>query len=414
MDQQNENRQNENQPNENQLNENQLNENQPSKSQLNEKQLNENQSGENQLNEKQLNENQPSENQLNTNQTNNYQQYANQANLDQQFDNRQMGYQWNNSQPYYSQPYYNQPYNEQPCNATQDHKIISQSALGLFIMGLAVILTQIVVTSVAVFIKPDIMQTNWFAWALTAFSMIGIGLPTFYLMSRKIPDSPKVEAVRLKPLTFLGIFLVCTAAMYITNFFSVFITFLIALLKGQSYTDLNPLTEVFTGSNFFLTMLYAAVAAPIVEEFIFRKLLLNKLRRYGDVPAILMCGLAFGLFHMNLAQFFYATALGMIFSYITIRTNTIRYSILLHIMINFIGSAVTPFVTKPNMLVSAIMVTWVFSSIAAGVVIFFLNVRKIRLYRGLPLQKKSRYFLNPGTILYTLMCLVMIVVATLG
>ncbi len=362
------------------------------------------------------NENQQNENQQHINQQYEDQQYESQQHEaqqneynSQQFNNQQTVNQWNNGQVYYHQPYSEQPFIEH-----QDHRIISNTALGLFIMGLAVVISQIVATSIAVAIKVDIFETGWFGWALTAFSMIAVGLPTFYLMSRKIPDSPKGEVIRLKPLAFLGIFLVCTAAMYITNFFSVFLTFLIALLKGQNYTDLNPLNEMFTGSNYILTLLYASVAAPIVEELIFRKLLLNKLRRYGDVPAILMCGIAFGLFHMNLAQFFYATALGMIFSYITIRTNTIRYSILLHIMINFIGAAITPFATKPNMLVSVIMVMWVFSSIAAGVVIFILNIRKIRLYRGIPMQKKSKYFLNPGTILYTLFCLVMIVIATLG
>ncbi len=389
------------QQNENQQKENQWNEMQENNGQMNNSQTDYNQPNLGQTNQGQPNYNQPGYGQPNYNQPNYGQPNYHQLNY---------------SQPNYVQPNYNQPYGQQfygqPFYPTQDHKILSQSALGLFIMGLAVILTQIIVTSAAVYIKADIMETGWFTWVLTAFSMIGIALPTFYLFSRKIPDTPKAQVVRIKPLTFLGIFLVCTAAMYITNFFSIFITFLIALLKGQSYMDLNPLTEVFTGSNFVLTMLYAAIAAPIVEEVIFRKLLLNKLRRYGDVPAILMCGFAFGLFHMNLSQFFYAAALGMIFSYITIRTNTIRYSILLHVMINFIGAAATPFATKPSLVVSAIMAAWVFASIAAGTVIFCLNIKKIRLYPGIPLQKKSKYFFNPGTILYTLMCLIMIVIAT--
>lgn len=293
-------------------------------------------------------------------------------------------------------------------------KIISQSAFALFIMGIAIVLVQSIIEMLLKRYQPAIQDTDWYIWALTAFSVIGIGLPLFYFMTKRIPNSPRGEVVKLKPSTFIMIFFICTAAMYITNYFSIFITFLIALAKGENFMDMNPLANVFAESNFILTLLYASIAAPIAEELIFRKLLLDKIRRYGDVPAILMSGLAFGLFHMNLSQFFYAAALGSIFAYVTIRTNTVRYSILLHCLINFIGSAITPLATNGNMMFSFIIVLWVFSSIAAGVVLFVLNMKKITLTRGVPLEKKSGYILNAGTILYTAMCLVMIVIVTLS
>ncbi len=297
---------------------------------------------------------------------------------------------------------------------TQSKKIISQSAFALFIMGLAVTLVQGIVESLLSRLQPAILDTNWYVWALTAFTVVGVGLPVFYFMTRRIPASPKGEVVKLKPSTFFMIFFICTAVMYITNYFSIFITFLIALAKGENFMDLNPLIDVFNNSNYVLTLLYASIVAPITEELIFRKLLLDKLRRYGDVPAILMTGLAFGLFHMNLSQFFYAAALGFIFAYVTIRTNTVRYSILLHCMINFIGAVVTPLVSTKNLIVTFGMALWVFSAITVGVVLLALNWRKITLMRGVPLEKKSGYVLNTGTILYTLMCLVIIVIVTVS
>jgi membrane protease YdiL (CAAX protease family) len=262
--------------------------------------------------------------------------------------------------------------------------------------------------------RPAILDTNWYVWALTAFTVVGVGLPIFYFMTRRIPASPRGEVTRLKPSTFFMIFFICTAVMYITNYFSVFITFLIALAKGENIMDLNPLADVFKNSNYILTLLYASIVAPIAEELIFRKLLLDKLRRYGDLPAILMTGLAFGLFHMNLAQFFYAAALGFIFAYVTIRTNTVRYSILLHCMINFIGAVMTPLAMTKNLVATFAMALWVFSAITVGIVLLALNWRRITLVRGIPLEKKSGYFLNTGTILYTLMCLVIIVVVTVS
>lgn len=333
-----------------------------------------------------------------------------QYNQDQQYDQNQQG-----TYPPYHEPYggngdgyHNGEDIPQPEVLTKS--ILNRTGLALFLMGVAVLAIQMIVEGAVAIANPALGESKWYVWALTAFSVIGVGLPVFYIASRKIPDSPKGEAVKLKPLQFIAIFFICTSAMYITNFFSVFITFFIALLKGKSLLDLNPLTDIFANTNLFLAIIYASIAAPIVEEVIFRKLLLNKLRRYGDIPAILLSAFAFGFFHMNISQFFYATALGIIFAYVTIRTNTLRYSILLHVMINFIGTAITPLAASGNILFSLIIVVWVFSAITAGVVIFALNVKKIRLY-GVrrPLQKKSGYFLNMGTILYVLLCLVMIV-----
>jgi hypothetical protein len=198
--------------------------------------------------------------------------------------------------------------------------------------------------------------------------------------------------------------------MYITNFFSVFLTFIIAILKGGNYLDLNPLMDIMFDSNMILRVLYASFAAPIVEELIFRKLLLNKLRRYGDLPAILISSIAFGLFHMNVAQMFYATALGIIFAYVAIRTNSIRYNILLHILINSMGVVIAPLAMKQSMIFNFLIVGWVFACILCGILLFVLNVKKIRLYRlQRPMEKKSGYLLNLGTILYTILCMTMVV-----
>ncbi|MHB8127926.1 MAG: CPBP family intramembrane glutamic endopeptidase [Mobilitalea sp.] len=293
--------------------------------------------------------------------------------------------------------------------------IISRAGFALFIMAIVVLLTQFSIEILVRIIKPEIAESTWYAMVVTAISIVGVGLPVYSLMMKRIPNSTKGEVVKMKFSHFIVLFFICTAVMYITNFFSVFLTMIIALLKGEDIMSLvNPLQEVLAGSNFIITLIYASLVAPIVEELIFRKLLLDKLRRFGDVPAILMTGFAFGLFHMNLSQFFYATALGFIFAYITIKTNTVRYSIILHIMINFIGTIVAPMATKQNAIFSLIIMFWMLTAITLGVVFFILNVKKIKLERAaIPVEKKSIFFINLGTILYTVVCLVMITYVTL-
>jgi len=340
------------------------------------------------------------------------QQNEDQQNIDQQ-DNNQQNIDQQDMGQYNADQYTTGLYDIR--EELPPKKILSRAGFAMFVTGVMILLAQIVVELPVALLNPSITETGWYVWALTAFAVVLVGFPTFYFMIRRVPDSKKGEVVKMKPTHFIVVFFICAATMYITNFLSVILTAIIAFLKGDSIFDMNPLTNAIMGSNFILTLLYASIVAPIVEELIFRKFLLNKLRRFGDIPAILLTGFAFGLFHLNLSQFFYASALGIIFAYVAIRTNTVRYTILLHIMINFIGTVVTPLATSKNLIFGFIIVAWVLVAISLGSVFFVLNVRKIQLVKAAqPLVKKSDYFLNAGTILYALFCLIVIVIVTVS
>lgn len=283
-------------------------------------------------------------------------------------------------------------------NDINSKKIISQAGLSLFVFILVVLGASNATGYLADNYFIEITKTDWYQWALNGICIIGIGFPIYYVFMRRIPNSARGEVVKMKPSRFIMIFFICAAAMYLTNFISGILTVGIALLKGQKEL-FNPAAKAILNSNYYVALAYASVIAPISEELIFRKILLDKLRRFGDIPAILMTGLAFGLFHMNLSQFFYAAVLGFIFAYITIQTNTIKYSILLHMMINFIGSAVTPLVTGKNMIGIMIMGLWVIASITTGTVLFLVNMKKIRFRKSDIIVKTRDYFMNTWTII---------------
>ena len=64
------------------------------------------------------------------------------------------------------------------------------------------------------------------------------------------------------------------------------------------------------------------------------------MRTIDRPTAVLFSALAFGLFHGNLSQFFYAFGVGLVFGSIYVRTGRLRYTIFLHILVNAIGSLV--------------------------------------------------------------------------
>jgi len=79
-----------------------------------------------------------------------------------------------------------------------------------------------------------------------------------------------------------------------------------------------------------------AVVAPIVEELIFRGLILQGFRRnYNSFIAVFMSALLFALFHLNPWQFPATFILGLLLGWVTIRTNSIILAILGHSINNF-------------------------------------------------------------------------------
>lgn len=84
-----------------------------------------------------------------------------------------------------------------------------------------------------------------------------------------------------------------------------------------------------------LVFLAVSVAAPIVEELLFRGLVQNELS--SCMPAylaIVLQGLAFGAFHGNWVQGVYAAFAGILFGYIFYKTKNILLPILAHMAYN--------------------------------------------------------------------------------
>jgi membrane protease YdiL (CAAX protease family) len=94
--------------------------------------------------------------------------------------------------------------------------------------------------------------------------------------------------------------------------------------------------ELFNGIfesdyGWYGAFLKVAVVAPIIEELIFRGLILQGFRRnYNGFVAVVMSALLFALFHLNPWQFPATFVLGLILGWLMLRTNNILLAILGH------------------------------------------------------------------------------------
>ena len=105
-------------------------------------------------------------------------------------------------------------------------------------------------------------------------------------------------------------------------------------LAGLSGENLEGL---LMSSNVWVNLLCTAVLAPVVEELLFRKLLMDRLLGYGEWAAVLVSGFMFGMAHGNFGQFFYAFGLGLVWAYMYAKTGRVSFTIVLHMIFNLMG-----------------------------------------------------------------------------
>lgn len=210
--------------------------------------------------------------------------------------------------------------------------------LGWALFGYAIIITLLqfvagMIGGVLLVMGMDVVNNPWFLWAATFIPQYLVGVPLFLLFLSKMPVVEQSQS-KLGGGNFWALLLISFPVMFFGNLIG---SFLSGLLSGG--TAQNVVDTLVSGGN-PLILFTVVILAPLVEEFIFRKQLLDRCSQYGEKTAMVFSALTFALFHMNLFQFFYAFGMGLIFAYVYLRTRRLRYPVLMHMMINFMGSVV--------------------------------------------------------------------------
>ena len=220
------------------------------------------------------------------------------------------------------------------------------SRLGLmFFLGVLVIYAAQIGTSflVAVF-KPEWAQDPNLDLILGMIPMYLVGIPVLAALGRLAVPADPVEKHSMKTGHFALSVFMSYAVMIVSNLMGIMITFLIGILKGGMVN--NQLEEIATSVHPVVIFLFAVVCAPVIEEYVFRKLIVDRTIRYGQATAVVVSGLMFGLFHGNLNQFIYATALGMFLAFLYCKTGQLKVTVGIHMIVNFMGTVASTLLTE--------------------------------------------------------------------
>ena len=189
------------------------------------------------------------------------------------------------------------------------------------------------------FLAPGLAERGAFLWLVSALSAYGAGVPAFCLALRGTEAPPPRPGRPLGPGGFLRTYAAALGLMYAVNLGTLLLMGLIGLLRGQAVE--NPVDHM-ADYPAVLNLLLGCAIAPACEELLFRRLLLDRLRPWGEGFAMGASALCFGLFHGNLSQFFYACAIGLVLAGVALRTGRLWQAVLLHGLMNLVGVEVVP------------------------------------------------------------------------
>lgn len=226
----------------------------------------------------------------------------------------------------------------QPETLRMARKHFSKLGLGFIIGTVVIFAVQLLAMWAVEVLKPEWMRDMNIALTVSIVPMYLIGMPILILIVRRLPAQAPLRH-SMKVGHFILAAFMSFAVMYTSNIVGVILTTFIGLLKGG--TVQNTIANVAMSLNPFVAFLYMVVCAPIMEEFVFRKLIVDRTVRYGQAVAVILSGLMFGLFHGNLNQFVYAFTLGIFLAFLYVKTGDLKVTIGLHMIINFFGSVVS-------------------------------------------------------------------------
>ncbi len=283
--------------------------------------------------------------------------------------------------------------------------------------------------------KPEWLMSMTASLILSGFTVYVCGMPLIVLLTRRMPRTD-IPRHKMKWWQFILALIMCYSLVYISNLVGTLVTTVIGVFTKSSAP--NNLLEYVTGGNMLLNFILMVVVAPIVEEYVFRKVIVDRTVRYGQGVAIAASGLMFGLFHGNLNQFAYAVVLGAFFAFLYVKTGNLKITIAMHAIINFMGSMVSGLLfrlmdydallnadpTDMELMMEIIMDNWVgwlifvlyamllFAVVVTGfilLIVFFkrfkLESQEMQIPRGKGFQM---LFLNSGMIVFCVVWVVLI------
>lgn len=172
---------------------------------------------------------------------------------------------------------------------------------------------------------------------LTVIIQVGLMFVLPWLLFSKLNKKKPFktwEEFRFKGTSFKTVMIAILIGLivFVLNIFvSTFFSYILSMF---GYRTVSSTGGEQTWGTFFLSLFSVAVLPAVCEEFTHRGMVLSSYKKLGFKKAVLLSGLMFGLIHLNVGQFFYATVIGIILAVVTLYSQSLIPAMIIHFMNN--------------------------------------------------------------------------------
>ena len=184
----------------------------------------------------------------------------------------------------------------------------------------------------------DFFNQKYAFWAYLLYSVVGIiafGLWYYFGFVRRGTKVRIKEIIGYKSI-------LAVISMVIGLQFLITAGFVIATeLFPKAIEDyMQLMTDSGLVDNQLIMIVYAILIGPVLEELCIRGVTFGFLEKSNIKPffIILISGILFGVMHLNLVQGIYASVLGFFLGYMRYKYRSIKITIVMHILFNFMGT----------------------------------------------------------------------------
>lgn len=157
--------------------------------------------------------------------------------------------------------------------------------------------------------------------------LIGAKILKSQKLFKAIPYNPPKDKSKAFSLVLIG-FGGCLLANYVT-------VFLRLLGEGFGiYSDYTAMQDPSSTFDVIMIFIGSSLIPPLVEEFAIRGVLMQSLRKYGNLFAIIASAFVFGVFHGNAVQMPFAFLCGLFIGYAVIASESLWTGVIIHALMN--------------------------------------------------------------------------------
>lgn len=225
-----------------------------------------------------------------------------------------------------------------------------------------------------------------------------LGLGTFLLITRNIPTykyGKKKVSIKTVILCFLLQFTATCVCMVLVNALGV-----------------NDTASAINATSWYMLFMLL-IFNPIIEEIVFRKLFADKLLKYGEKFYILVSSFCFAIVHgvsLGIPQIVYTFILGLLWSFLMVKTGDISLVIIMHALSNLFGSVIAQTLMGVSMIAAGLYSILLILLGIIGLILFLVNKKKINLDEEKGLFRKAivkDVLTNKGIVFYVVVTVCM-------